>query len=381
LSSDTVGAWINVLHTRYPPRWAESWDNVGLQVGDPDWPVQRVLVSLDVTSAVLDEAADGTATLLVAHHPLLFRPVNTLTPASPAAALALQAASSRVAVAAAHTNLDVATDGTGTCQPVADLLGLEDVRSLSTARDESSDVKVVVFVPPEALDRVIDAMSAAGAGAIGDYERCTFRVAGTGTFRPGAGADPYHGEVGRDARVEEFRLETVVATRDLVGVLAAMRQAHPYEEVAHDVYPLAASPRAGIGLVGRLPDTMSLGAVSTRIRDHLPSPHLRTAGDRDRPVDIVAVVGGAGDGMIDAAIAAGAQVLVTGDLRHHVTLDALQQGLALIDAGHHATEWAAMPRVVDALAEDGRRQGLQATVLASRTPTDPWAAEGPDSWS
>ncbi|MEX0953520.1 MAG: Nif3-like dinuclear metal center hexameric protein [Nitriliruptoraceae bacterium] len=381
MASNTVGAWIDVLHARYPPSRAEPWDNVGLQVGDPDWPVERVLVSLDVTAAVLDEAADGAPTLLVAHHPLLFRPVTNLTPASPAAALALQAASSRVAVAAAHTNLDVATDGTGTCQPVADLLELRDVRPLTTARDESSDVRLVVFVPAESLDAVIDAMSAAGAGVIGDYERCTFRVAGTGTFRPGVAADPYRGEVGRDARVDEFRLETAVATRDLAGVITAMQEAHPYEEVAHDVYPLAAAPRPGIGLVGHLPDTMTLGAMSIRIRDDLPSPHLRTAGDRERPVTTVAIVGGAGDSMIDAAIAAGAQVLVTGDLRHHVTLDALQQGLALIDAGHHATEWAAMARVVDALAADGRRQGLQATVLASRTPTDPWAADVPDSWS
>ncbi len=381
MTGDTVGTWIDVLHARYPPSWAESWDNVGLQVGDPDWPVERVLVSLDVTSAVIAEAADGPPTLLVAHHPLLFRPVSILTPASPAAALALQAAASGVAVAAAHTNLDVAADGTGTCQPVADLLGLEDVRPLTTQDASTSTVKVVVFVPPGALDAVVDAMSAAGAGAIGDYERCTFRVAGIGTFRPGPGADPYVGQVGRDEQVDEFRVETVVATRDLDDVLEAMRRAHPYEEIAHDVYPLVAATRPGIGLLGRLPASMPLGAVAARVRDDLPAPHLRTAGSRDRSVATVAVVGGAGDSTIDAAITAGADVLVTGDLRHHVALDALQQGLALIDAGHHATEWAAMPRVVDALADDGRRRGLQAAVLASRTLTDPWAAHGPDTRS
>jgi dinuclear metal center YbgI/SA1388 family protein len=369
---ETVGDWLRLVHERYPPSTAAHWDNVGLQVGDPAWPVARVLVSLDVTSGVLEEAAAVPDTMVLAHHPLLFRPLARLTPSTASGRLALQAARNAIAVAAAHTNLDVAQDGAGTSTPVADLLDLEDVRPLDLDLSDGARCKLITFVPPEAVDAVIDGVSAAGAGRIGEYERCSFRVRGTGTFRPLAGSDPYSGTIGEDAAEEEDRLEVELPTRLAGEVVRALKASHPYDEVAYDLVPMLDGAEVGLGIVGELPTAQRLEQVAATIRERLPAPHLRYAGDLEREVRRVAVVGGAGDSHIGAAIAAGADVYVTGDLRHHVTLDALEQGLALVDAGHHATEVAAIPAWVERLARDADERGLHAPVVASATPTVPW---------
>ena len=369
---ETVGDWLALVHDRYPPAHAASWDNVGLQVGDPAWPVERVLVSLDVTSEVLREAAEVDATMVLAHHPLLFRPLARLTPSTASGRLALAAARQGTAVAAAHTNLDVAQDGAGTSTPVARVLDLEDVRPLDTGLSDGARCKLIVFTPPEAVDAVIEGVSAAGAGRIGEYDRCTFRVRGTGTFRPLEGADPYSGTIGEDAAEQEDRLEVELPQHLAGEVVRALIDAHPYDEVAYDLVPLYDGAEVGLGLVGELATPRTLAEVAATIREQLPAPHLRFAGDPDREVRRVAVVGGAGDSHIGAAIGAGADVYVTGDLRHHVTLDALEQGLALIDAGHHATEAAAMPAWVDRISRGASERGLQAPVVASATPTVPW---------
>ena len=371
--TDTVGAWLELLHDRYPPAQAASWDNPGLQVGAPDWPVARVLVTLDVTEAVLAEAAAVEGTFVLAHHPLLFRPLTRLTPDTASGRLALSAARAGTAVAAAHTNLDVTDDGAGTNDPVVAVLGLEEVAPLTTELREGSRIKLVTFVPPEAVDAVLDAVSAAGAGRIGEYERCAFRVEGTGTFRPLPGSDPYSGEgIGHAAEEQELRLEVELPRARAGGVVAALLAAHPYDEVAYDLIPLLDGARVGFGRVGTLPQRQRLAAVAAAVRDRLPAPHLRYAGDPDRSVERVAIVGGAGDSLVDAARASGADVYITGDLRHHVTLDALTQGLALIDAGHHATEVAAMPAFLERLAVTARARALEAPVVASAVPTVPW---------
>lgn len=370
--ADTVADWMALVEDRYPPGTAAEWDEVGLHVGGGDWPVERVLVALDVTGGVLDEAAAGPPTLLLAHHPLLFSPLGRLTPDTADGRLALAAARRGVAVAAAHTNLDVAADGAGTSDPVADLIGLEERRSLTTADGGDGTTKLVTFVPPEDVEAVVDALAAAGAGRIGDYERCSFRVRGTGTFRPGADSDPHSGEVGADNTVDELRVEMEVPGGALAGVVDALEAAHPYEEVAYDLYPTVTAGRLGLGWVGELAEPTALRALAATVRDDLPAPHLRFAGQPDRVIRRAAVVGGAGDSLIGAARAAGADVLVTGDLRHHPTLDALQVGLALVDAGHHATEAAAMPAWVDRLTAAAGDRDLEAEVIASTVHTGPW---------
>ncbi len=368
-----VGDWTSMLDAMYPPADAADWDNVGLQVGAADWPVARALVTLDVTSKVVDEAAEVPATLVVAHHPLLFRPLARLTPATAAGRIALTAARAGVAITAVHTNLDVATDGAGTSRPIADALELIERRPLTTETRQGGRAKLVTFVPPEAVDTVIDALASAGAGRIGDYERCTFRVLGTGTFRPLEGADPYSGAVGEDSAEQEYRLEVELPTARIGAVVAALLSAHPYDEVAYDLVPLIDGATSGFGIVGRLPTPQTLAEVAATLRTGLPAPHLRYAGAGERVVSRVACVGGAGDGLVGAALAADVDVYVTGDLRHHVALDALEQGLALVDAGHHATEVAAMPHWIERIANEARTRSLTAPVVASREPTVPWS--------
>jgi dinuclear metal center YbgI/SA1388 family protein len=375
---DRVQDWVDLVEELFPTADAADWDSVGLQVGDPDDPVRRVLVALDVTDATLDEAVASDAQLVLAHHPLLFRPLPRLTPSSAAGKLALRAARDRVAVLAAHTNLDVAVPGT--TDPVVDALGLTDVRPL-VPHPVTASVKLVTFVPEDETGAVISALSAAGAGVIGAYTECTFRVSGTGTFRPSATANPAVGEREERNEVAEHRLEVVVPAPLVADAVAALRAAHPYEEVAHDLYPVLGGIPSGKGLgrVGALPEALPLRAVADRLQEALPAPHLRVAGDLDRVVRWVAACGGAGDSHIPDALAAGADVYVTGDLRHHVTLDALTLGMALIDAGHHATEAPAMEAARQRLAAAAAERGLHAVLLRSRVRTEPWAKRTPST--
>ena len=371
--ADQVGDWMGVLDACYPPSDAEDWDNVGLQVGDPADAVEAVLVCLDVTEATIAEAQDLGAGLLLAHHPLMFRPLDRLTPATAAGRLALAAARAGIAVAAAHTNFDVADEGT--TAPIFRLLGIDDARPLQSS-DGADVVKIVVFVPVDDTAAVLSAAFGAGGGAIGEYDECSFRVNGTGTFRPSADANPAVGERERRNDVAEDRVEIVVGRRRMAAVVDAIKAAHPYEEVALDVYPLVriADESKGLGRVGDLPSPLTVADIARSLREGLPSPHLRVAGDPARQVTKVAACGGAGDSLISAALSAGAQLYVTGDLRHHVTLDALTMGLSVIDAGHYATEAAALPALVQRLSSAASERGLKARLLASSTSTEPWSS-------
>ena len=370
--ADEVADWLVLVHDAYPPAHAAEWDRVGLQVGDPEWPVERVVLTLDVTSAVIAEAAQVAGTLVLAHYPLFLRPLERLTSATAPGRVALAAARAGVAVVATHTNLDVATDGSGTSDPVMDVLEVEDAVPLTSQTREAEQVKLVTFVPAEQVDAVLDALAAAGAGTIGDYDRCSFRAPGTGTFRPRPGSRPFSGSVGRDNAEPEDRLEVVVPRSRLGEVVRALRRAHPYEEVAYDLYPLLTGSDHGFGRVGTLPQPVPLRALAARLREGLPAPHLRYAGLPDRTVRRVAAVGGAGDSLIGAALAARADVYVTGDLRHHVVLDALEMGLAVVDAGHHATEWPALGPWLERLTDLARARGLTAQLLRSPVSTVPW---------
>lgn len=378
-STDRLADWITLVDEHYPERDAADWDHTGLQVGDPADAVTRILVCLDVTAATLEEAERQRCDLVLAHHPLLFRPLEALTPDTAAGRLTLRAARQRTAVLSAHSNLDVAERGTS--DPIVDALDLVDVRPLVAQPEPSpGSVKLVTFVPHADTHEVLAAVSAAGAGVIGEYDQCSFRVAGTGTFRPSPAANPAAGQRGQRNEEAEDRLEVVVPRARLPEVIAALWDAHPYEEVAYDLYRLEDPPASGgqaasgkgFGRVGELAESTPLRDVADRLAEGLPAPHLRVAGGLDRPVRRVAACGGAGDSFIGAALAAGADVYVTGDLRHHPTLDALVAGLALIDAGHYASEAPALAAFQRTLAQAASERGLGATLLASTVRTEPW---------
>jgi dinuclear metal center YbgI/SA1388 family protein len=362
----TVGEWLRALEELYPSAWAEEWDSVGLQVGDRSWLAERVLVALDPTSEVLAEAGERSCGLLVTHHPLLFKPLRNLDLEDPFTRLAVRAAGSRIAVTAVHTNADVADPGVS--DALADALGIE-VTGVLRPTPGGGRMKLVTFLPPEATAKVLDAVASAGGGIIGEYTHSSFRVGGTGTFVPSEKANPTVGERGELNEIEEDRLEIVVPRDRLAAAVEALVDAHPYEEVAYDAYPLAGGGGLGLGRVGRIAEPTEARSLAERCRERLGSD-VRIAGDPGRAVGTVALCGGAGAALIPDAIRAGADAFVTGDLKHQQALDVAEAGLTVIDAGHHGTERAFVPMLARRLAE----AGPPGEVLVSERSTDPFQA-------
>ena len=361
----SVGRWLDLLDEWYPPSWAEEWDNSGLQVGDRSWEADRVLVALDPTREVIAEAAEKRCGLLITHHPLLFRPISSLDVAEPPARAIGAAFSGHVAVVACHTNADVASPGVS--DALAAALDLEVTGVLDRTR-AGERAKLVTFVPVEATAKVLDAIAGAGGGVIGEYSHCSFRVRGTGTFLPSERADPAVGDRGTLNEVEEDRLEVVIPVDRLGAAIDAMIDSHPYEEVAYDVYPLASGGGLGLGRVARPHEPLTAAALADRCRERLGSA-ARLAGDGEREVRTVAVCGGSGASLIPAALRAGVDAYVTGDLKHHDALDAVAEGLTVLDAGHHATEWPFVQHLAGRLGAAGLGD-----VLISEVSTDPFAA-------
>jgi dinuclear metal center YbgI/SA1388 family protein len=307
----------------------------------------------------------------VAHHPLFLRGTSSVAATTPAGRSVHRLISGGCGLLTLHTNADSADPGVS--DALAAAVGLSETSPLQTVAEPLD--KLVTFVPVADADRVIDALAAAGAGRIGDYDRAAFTVAGTGTFRPLAGADPHIGEVGRIEEVAETRLEMVLPRRLRRPVIAALREAHAYEEVAFDLIELAAVPgRTGLGRLGRLPRPEPLRDVAERLAAALPptAVPIRVAGDPDRDITTIAVCGGAGDSLIAAAASAGADLFITADLRHHPTLDATAAGLALIDAGHYATEQLWLGLAAAQLRADLAATGSTVETHVSGICTDPW---------
>ena len=316
----------------YPWARAAGWDAVGLQVGDASAEVTSVAVCHEVTEAVTAAVESDPVDLLIAYHPLLFRPIRALVAGTSPEGRAFRLARSGVAMAAVHTAFDVAPGGAADALAVA--LGLTRLSGFGPAWPAAA-LKFVTFVPPEHVDAVVAAATDAGAGTIGNYRACSFRAAGEGTFFPLQGTQPVAGSVGSLNVANETRVE-IIATRSARDrVAAALVAAHPYEEPAYDVYEVEANA-AMIGRVGVLEAPVPLeefaGTVGTRL-----GAAVRFAGDPSLPVERVAVVPGSGSSLIPVA-AARADVLVSGDVKHHQARDALDRGLAVIDAGHAPTE-------------------------------------------
>jgi dinuclear metal center YbgI/SA1388 family protein len=361
-----------VLEQAYPRRWAESWDAVGLSIGDRQVQVQRVLFAIDPTLGVAEEARDYGAQLLITHHPLFLRGVHGVSTDTPGGSVVQTLVRAGCALYTAHTNADVARPGVS--DALADALGVLDAAPIESAAADELD-KVVVFVPESSRAAVLDAMARAGAGSIGDYDRCAWWGEGTGTFRPGQGASPAVGKVGRVEEVAEVRLEMVAPRQRRNAIVAAMRAAHPYEEPAFDVVPLAVPSDRGMGRIGRVSAPVRLGDFAATVAAALPqtAAGVRVAGDPERMVQRVAVCGGTGGSLAGAAARAGADVLVTADGRHHYVLDAVAEtGIALVDVAHWASEWPWLERAAAGLVDGLRAQGRTVATAVSGQVTDPW---------
>jgi dinuclear metal center YbgI/SA1388 family protein len=368
--SQTLEEVVALLHGWYPPATAEDWDAVGLVYGDPEAPVRKVMFAVDPTIEVAREAAEWGADLLVVHHPLFLTPVHGFAAVDPKGRTLATLAAAGCALLTAHTNADQAVDGVSEALALA--LGLDDLAPILPAPGEPLD-KLVVFVPRDAAAPVRAAIASAGAGEIGHYDHCSFSTRGEGRFRPLEGAEPAVGTVGDIEVVEEDRIEAVLPRRLRQDVVAAMRQAHPYEEPAHDVVELAdlGSLVTGTGRQGTVEAT-TLGEFAAKVADALqPTGHgVRVAGDPDRPVRKVAVCGGAGDFLLDRLAGADVDVYVTSDLRHHRAAEFLEHaGPALVDVAHWAAEWTWLP-VVQAKLDKALGDTVETRV--STLCTDPW---------
>lgn len=331
-----------------PPQLALEDDPIGLQTGDPAWEVSRACVCLDATASVLRHAERIGAQAVFSHHPLVYHPLRSLAETTPHVRLLAGFVRSKIALYSLHTNWDVAPDGLN--DALGRALGLTEMAPLEIT-NRPKQYKLAVFVPEQSLDAVRVAMGDAGAGVIGNYSHCSFRAMGTGSFLPLAGAHPHIGAAGLPEEVDEWRLEVVVGEHVLQEALRAMLDAHPYEEVAYDVYELAdPRPAFGIGRIGQLDHPTTFAELQKRISDALGNPPLRVRGEPSRTFRTLAVCGGSGGDLIEVAASRGAGAYVTGDVRHHQFLLADSLGLCLIDATHEATESLGMRHFAERLA-------------------------------
>lgn len=363
---------VAVLDDLYDPRWADSWDAVGTVAGDPDAEVRSILFAVDPVQEVVDEAVELGVDLVVTHHPLFLKGVSSVAATTPKGRVIHTLISNGIGLHTCHTNAD--SPAFGVSESMALALGLQDVVPLAADTETALDTWVV-YVPVADADRVATAMHEAGAGRLGDYDSAQFRSEGRGSFRPLAGANPAIGAVGDVEWVDEIRLELVASPRIRERVRAAMRAAHPYEEVAHAVLTHASEPTGrGSGRIGRLPQAMTLREFAEHVQSALPAHHgaTRVGGDLDRQISTVALCGGSGDFLLATATAAGADVYVTSDLRHHPVSEHLEEpnAAAVIDVPHWAAESTWLPVAAQCVAE---RLGDTVSTHVSQLVTDPWS--------
>jgi dinuclear metal center YbgI/SA1388 family protein len=344
-----------------PSRFAEEWDNVGLLIGSGERPLDGpVFLTIDLTEQVVDEAAKQRAAAIIAYHPPIFKPIRRLTSATGRERVLLRAIEAGIAVYSPHTALDSAPGGMTDwlADGLLDRKGIvkADRRALRPCieREFHQQVKIVTFIPEEKVDDMRAALATAGAGNIGNYGLCSFAVIGTGTFRGNESSNPSVGQAGRLERVREARLEMVCSEKALPLAITTLRQFHPYEEPAIDIYTLVGKPQrlAGAGRRLVLDQPATIDKLAERIKTHLGIPTVKVAAADDRPITYVGVVPGAGAEVAPLALADGCQAFLTGEMKHHEVLPMLEAGMSVILAGHTNTERGYLPRLAERLTAE-----------------------------
>ncbi|GAB3781504.1 Nif3-like dinuclear metal center hexameric protein [Spirosoma horti] len=317
-----------------PLAYQESYDNVGLLVGDPSTIITGVLVTLDVTEAVVDEAIAKGCNVIVAHHPIVFKGLKKLNGKTYVERTVIKAIKHDIALYAAHTNLDNVAGGVNF--KIAEKLTLQNVRILAPKTQVLT--KLVTFVPVAATQTVLDALYEAGAGQVGEYKNCSFRVSGIGTFQPSEKAQPAIGQAGEYHEEAENRVEVIIPTHQQGQLLTALRRAHPYEEVAYYLTGLDNQHQeVGSGAVGDLAEPLAGEAWLSYLKEHMSLNLIRYTPLPDRPISRIAVCGGVGSFLLPDAIRAGADVFVTADYKYHEFFDA-ENRISICDISHYESE-------------------------------------------
>jgi dinuclear metal center YbgI/SA1388 family protein len=336
-----------VLEERAPTGLQESWDNSGLVTGHPEQEVTGVLICLDVTLPVIDEALKLGYNLIVSHHPAVFSGLKKFTGNSLSERVVVAAIRHGIALYGCHTNLDSVHDGVSGL--LASRLGL--IRTSILVPRENDLIKIVCFVPASHRDAVSSALFSAGAGTLGNYDECSFQTSGTGTFRPGEGTNPFTGKKGERANEAEVRIETIVPIHLAKAAVRAMIDAHPYEEVAYDLYPLKNSnPSSGLGILGELKEVLPVTDFLDLIKRTLNLSVVKHSVYKKGKIKRVAVCGGSGAEFLPYAVKSGCDAYLTGDIKYHQWFE-VPEGMLLADIGHYESEQFAMNGLYDFLIE------------------------------
>ncbi len=364
----TLGEVCEAFGEIAPLELAQSWDNVGLLAGDTSQSVRKVLFCIDLTPVVADEAIAKSVDAVMAYHPPIFKPVSRLTAQSggPEAAV-FRCIAKGIAIYSMHTALDAAEGGT--CDVIAGFCGIADTLPLEYLDTVgASECKVVVFVPAESVEAVANTMSAAGAGVIGEYTKCSYRLDGYGTFLGSDASNPAVGKAGQYERVEEIRLEMVCPKQKIPQVCDALAAAHPYEEPAYDIYPLSNHPKRGSGRYGKLSKPMELSALAKKLKKLTKANCVQIVGEAERKIERAVILVGAAGSMPFKIPLTESDVIVTGEIRHHDALTILRKGCSAIALNHWTSERPTMQVVADRLAK--RLPGI--TTMLSESDCEPF---------
>jgi len=341
----------------------ESYDNSGLIVGDPASEVNGCLICLDSTEEIIDEAILLGVNTIIAHHPILFKGIKSITGKNYVERSLIKAIKNDIAIIAIHTNLDNYRFGVN--HKIGDILGLMNMKILAPSAGKLN--KLVVFVPQNHLQSVSEAMFKAGAGHIGDYAECSFQQKGIGTFKPLDGSTPFSGAIGKRSEDEEVKLETVCTIHNARQVIRAMKAAHPYEEVAYDCYPLNnENQHEGAGMIGELTEPVETTTFLKQLKNDFNSPCIRHTAIHKKYIQRIAFCGGSGSFLLKKAIQEKADIYITGDFKYHEFFDAEQQ-IIIADIGHYESEQFTKDLIRDVL----KKNFTNFVVYLSKTNTNP----------
>lgn len=365
---------ISAFDSFAPSYLANEWDNVGLLVGTPDWSANKILLTIDLTEAVLQEAISLKTNTIVSYHPPIFDPLKSVTNRSFKERVVLDAILHKIAIYSPHTSIDVASGGVNDW--IVEGIGAGDVRAIRPFGNLPPDeeCKLVTFCPEDKVEELRQSLSSVGCGRIGQYEQCSFATTGTGTFIGNEGTNPTHGKAGELQRVIECKFEMVVSKNSLSLAIQALRQFHPYEEPAVEVYELRERPRREMG-VGRrihLDKPVQLDELARKLKKHLGIGYVRVApaaGKGNRiEVQTVGLCAGAGGSVCELAIDDGCEVFITGEMTHHQVVAATARGCTVMLTGHTNSERGFLPKLKEQLAE----MLPKATITVSKADTTLW---------
>ncbi len=363
------GAIASIMDKIAPRYLAEEWDNVGLLIGDGSKTVSKIMICLDLPYWVLDEALDEKVDMIITHHPLIFNGIKNINADSSLGRKIIKLIKNEIAVYSSHTNFDMAENGLNDI--FARQLGFDNF-SVIHPHVEDKLYKFIVYVPEGKEKEILESFADVGAGFIGKYSSCSFRGKGIGTFRPEMGSAPYIGKLNELQEVNEYKMETIVPGNLIKKLVKEVKKVHPYEEVAYDIYELKNEGISlGIGRLGELKHRTTLKSYSEYVKNILNLNTIRFAGKPESVIKKVALINGSGGRYIKQAMFAGADVVVTGDLSYHQILDALEDGINIIDAGHFDTEKIMIKAVANYLKLALDENGYDIELIESKSNINP----------